>query len=87
MKLSLKNVLAAFIPALAARQSAEYEEFEKGAVAAEEGDYSTALRIFRCAAERGNADGQFNLALMYQDGQGCWGHAQAMLEIRLGSGV
>ena len=36
----------------------------------EAGDYGTALREFRPLAEQGNADAQFNLGLMYKNGEG-----------------
>ncbi len=44
--------------------------FDEGVAAFERGDYATALKEFRPLAEQGNADGQFNLGLMYDLGRG-----------------
>ena len=44
--------------------------FDEGMAAYERGDYATALKEFRPLAEQGNADGQFNLGLMYDLGRG-----------------
>ena len=52
-----------------ARMSAS-ADFQKGAAAAQRGDYSTALREWKPLAEQGNADAQNNLGLMYREGQG-----------------
>ena len=38
--------------------------------AAKRGDYATALREWKPLAEQGNADAQFNLGLMYRNGEG-----------------
>ena len=34
------------------------------------GDYATALREWRPLAEQGNADAQYNLGMMYDEGEG-----------------
>ena len=42
----------------------------EGVAAFKRGDYATALREFRLAAEQGNAAAQYNLGQMYRKGQG-----------------
>ncbi len=42
----------------------------EGAAAYLRGDYATALREFRPLAKQGDANAQFNLGLMYDNGQG-----------------
>jgi len=44
--------------------------FDEGFVAYNRGDYETALREFRPLGEQGNAGAQFNLGLLYEEGQG-----------------
>jgi uncharacterized protein len=44
--------------------------FDKGYAAYEAGDYAEAVKWFRKAAEQGDAIAQYNLALMYRDGEG-----------------
>ncbi len=44
--------------------------FDEGVAAYERGDYETALREFRPLAEQGDADAQYNLGLMYDEGRG-----------------
>lgn len=43
-------------------------ENEKAFLAAEAGDYATATKTWGTLAEAGNAEAQFNLALMYHSG-------------------
>ena len=45
-------------------------DFGKGLAAYERGDYVTALREWRPLAEQGHAKAQFNLGVMYADGEG-----------------
>ena len=45
-------------------------DFDAGLAALQEGDYAAALREWTPLAERGDAVAQFNLALMYDNGQG-----------------
>tara|TARA_R110000787_G_scaffold189912_2_gene301484 strand:- start:1546 stop:2139 length:594 start_codon:yes stop_codon:yes gene_type:complete len=45
-------------------------DFQKGLAAAERGDFVTALREWTPLAEQGNTHAQFNLGVMYQNGQG-----------------
>ena len=45
-------------------------DFQKGMTAYKNGDYATALREWTPLAEQGDANAQFNLGLMYANGQG-----------------
>jgi len=46
------------------------QDFQKGLTAYRSGDYATALREWRPLAEKGNRVAQYNLGLMYDNGQG-----------------
>ena len=46
------------------------QDFQAGRAAYEAGDYATALREWRPLAEQGDAAAQFNLGVMYANGQG-----------------
>ena len=46
------------------------QTFAEAWSAYERGDYATALRGFRLAAEQGNASAQLNLGVMYANGEG-----------------
>ena len=50
--------------------SGVFADWEAGVDAYQAGDYKTALKEFRPLAEQGLADAQFNLALMYEHGEG-----------------
>jgi TPR repeat protein len=45
-------------------------DFQKGFDAYESGDYATALKEFRSLADKGDAGAQYNLGLMYDNGDG-----------------
>ena len=45
-------------------------DLEDGLAAAEKGDFATALRLWKPLAEQGNASAQYNLGLMYANGDG-----------------
>ena len=45
-------------------------DFEDGLRFSMDGNYNSAANSFRKAAERGEAEAQFNLALMYEEGRG-----------------
>lgn len=45
-------------------------DYATGLVAAERGDYTTALKEWRPLAEQGNPDAQYKLGTMYRHGQG-----------------
>lgn len=66
-------VQAAEEPDLDARQAelqAGYDAYETGLDAAQEGDYATAIREFRRAAEDGLDVAQYNLGILYYTGRG-----------------
>ena len=46
------------------------EAFEDGLAAAERKDYATAIKLWRPLAEQGYPGAQFNLGIMYSNGQG-----------------
>ena len=46
------------------------ENFENGFEAYERGDFSNAMRMFRLVAEQGDSAAQYNLGVMYHNGQG-----------------
>ena len=50
--------------------TSESADFHKGLTAHESGDYATALREWEPLAEQGYASAQYNLGVMYRDGQG-----------------
>ncbi len=50
--------------------TAHAADFSVGYKAYQRGDYATALRIFRQLADQGYASAQFNLGVMYGNGQG-----------------
>jgi len=47
-----------------------HADFQAGEDAYDREDYATALKEWRPLAEQGNADAQFNLGVMYEQGQG-----------------
>ena len=55
---------------LSALCSPAFAGFEEGVAAYQSGDLPLAVKEFRAAAEAGNADAQFNMALMYEQGIG-----------------
>ena len=46
------------------------QDYQVGLDAYNRGDFATALREWTLAAEQGNADAQYNLGLMYDNGRG-----------------
>ena len=50
--------------------SVHASDFDKGSAAIRNGDYAEAVKWFRLSAEQGYAKAQYNLALMYANGQG-----------------
>jgi TPR repeat protein len=50
--------------------NSESADFQKGLTADQSGDFETALREWKRLAEQGNADAQFNLGVMYDNGTG-----------------
>ena len=46
------------------------QDFDAGVAAVERGDYAAALEEWRPLAEQGLADAQYNLGVMYDEGEG-----------------
>ena len=70
MKRSIKSLLASIFVSLFPVASSVAGPYEDGVAAYERGDYAKAVELFRKAAEQGNADAQFNLGQMYDQGKG-----------------
>jgi TPR repeat protein len=69
MNTTFKLIVAALIVTIGLAGSVD-GQLENGAAAYERGDYPTALRMWRPVADRGSAIAQFNLGVMYENGQG-----------------
>ena len=65
-----KHGIAAIIFLLSIAVPAAAGPIEDGEAAYQSGNYSTALRLWRPLAERGDAGAQFNLGVMYNNGRG-----------------
>ena len=65
---AMRRIVSALL--LLAASSSVAADFAAGVEAYERGDYATALREFRPLAEQGDAAAQFNLGLMYANGEG-----------------
>ena len=61
------SILLAFLMTLSAPVAAQ--DFQKGLDAAQTGDYATALQEWTPLAEAGDANAQYNLGLMYENGE------------------
>jgi TPR repeat protein len=66
----LKRTLVGLIVAVVMTSGAVAGQYEDGAAAEKRGDYVTALRLFRALVEKGNANAQDDLGLMYDNGYG-----------------
>jgi uncharacterized protein len=55
---------------LSAEQVTAADPFEDGQAAYDRGDYATALKLWRPLAEHGAVEAQYNLGVMYDNGQG-----------------
>jgi len=64
----MKNILAAVLVFLSF--SAWASEYEDGMSAYKKKDFSTAVKKFKSATNKGHAEAQYNLALMYDTGEG-----------------
>ena len=64
----MRRIVSAIL--LLAASSSVAADFAAGWEAYIRGDYATALREFRPLAEQGDAEAQFNLGVMYADGEG-----------------
>ncbi len=62
--------LALAVAILIALATPAWADFQDGLAAYWRGDYAAALRELRPLAEQGHADAQFNLGVMYSQGQG-----------------
>jgi TPR repeat protein len=70
MKRSIK-FLALTVSLVFANDNIVYaQDLEKALEAVQNGDYDTALKEWRLAAEQGNARAQYNLGVMHQKGEG-----------------
>jgi TPR repeat protein len=71
MRIKVACTLAsAIISAIAGTSTASSGALEDATVAYDRGDYATAMKGFREAAERGDAIAEYQLGLMYRDGHG-----------------
>ena len=66
----LRRIALGLVLALLAALPAAAQDLQKGVAAYEGGDYATALRELRPLAEKGNAEAQTYLGLMYRYGEG-----------------
>jgi len=67
----MKNVIFGILTALVFTISPIHAaDLQKGLDAAQSGDYATALKEWKPLAEQGDANAQYNLGVMYDNGQG-----------------
>ena len=66
----MKKFISALAVVVALSGTAHAQDFQKGLAAAQAGDYATALQEWRPLAEQGHAFTQYNLGLMYYNGEG-----------------
>ena len=70
MPLALRPIIVAFLLILSLSAQVAADPLEDGTVAYNRGDYATALRLFQQSADKGSAVAQFNIGIMYANGQG-----------------
>jgi TPR repeat protein len=70
MKHAIKSVVLGLLLLLTNGSIAYAQDFKKGSEAYKKKDYATALREWRPLAAQGDADAQYNLGLIYDNGQG-----------------
>ena len=70
MKSSLKPVFAALVLMLSLATPAAAGSLEDAAAADDKGDYATAAKLLRPLADEGNAQAQYKLGILYDDGLG-----------------
>ena len=70
MKQAITSVVLGLSLLLANGSSVYAQDYEKGLEAYENGEYATALNEWRPLAQQGDAAAQYNLGLMYDNGQG-----------------
>jgi len=66
----MKRAAFLCVTALVLITSVARADFEDGVKAARQGDYATALKEWKLLAEQGHASAQYNLGVMYANGQG-----------------
>ena len=80
----LKRIFLGIAVAVVLTGAAMAGPFEDGLAAFQRGDYATALRLLQPLAAQGNADAQFKLGVMYDNGRGvAQNYAEAMKWYRL----
>ena len=62
------SIILAFLMTLSSPVAAQ--DFQKGLAAAQAGDFATALQEWTPLADAGDATAQYNLGIMYRQGQG-----------------
>src|SRR6476620_8819456 len=71
MPLALRPIIVAVILILSLAAQVAADPLDDGTIAYNRGDYATALRLFeQSAADKGSAIAQFNIGIMYANGQG-----------------
>ena len=70
MNLTLKHVVAAIILVLGFAAPAAAGPLEDADAAIRKRDYATAVRLIRPLAEQGDANAQYNLGVLYDNGLG-----------------
>jgi len=70
MKTTFKALMIAIAIFATSMTASLAQDFQKGLDAAQSGDFATALREWKPLAEQGYAAAQFNLGLIYANGQG-----------------
>jgi len=69
MRAILQSAFLALVLLLEQTAMVHADAFGDGVVAYERGDYAAALRLWRPLAEQGNPAAQYNLGVMYREGQ------------------
>src|SRR5262249_40639819 len=70
MPLALQPPIVAILLILSLAAQVAADPLEDGTAAYTSGDYATALRLFQQSADKGSAIAQFNIGIMYANGQG-----------------
>ena len=68
---TMRNLIKIFLVMLLLgfSHAATADDFEDGVVAAQKGDFATALRLWTPLAEQGDAKAQYNLGFMFEEGK------------------
>ena len=66
----MRKLLSAIFVSLLLSLSAHADAFDDAIAAYKKGDYKTALKLWKPLAEQGHASAQFNLGVMYENGEG-----------------